>query len=81
MPAVDGLPVGVQLLAPYFWEGRLLNVAHQYQQVGDWHTRPASKPWQPRSPLPSPGAERRPQGRQRTAQAQRIENTTCNGKP
>ncbi len=41
MPAgfVDGLPVGVQLLAPYFQEGRLLNVAHQYQQVSDWHTR------------------------------------------
>lgn len=40
MPAgfVDGLPVGVQLLAPYFQEGRLLNVAHQYQQVTDWHT-------------------------------------------
>ncbi|KAF1061350.1 MAG: Glutamyl-tRNA(Gln) amidotransferase subunit A [Pseudomonas citronellolis] len=39
MPAgfVDGLPVGVQLLAPYFQEGRLLNVAHQYQQVSDWH--------------------------------------------
>ena len=36
---VDGLPVGVQLLAPYFQEGRLLNVAHQYQQVTDWHTR------------------------------------------
>jgi aspartyl-tRNA(Asn)/glutamyl-tRNA(Gln) amidotransferase subunit A len=41
MPAgfVDGLPVGAQLLAPYFHEGRLLNVAHQYQQVTDWHTR------------------------------------------
>jgi aspartyl-tRNA(Asn)/glutamyl-tRNA(Gln) amidotransferase subunit A len=41
MPAgfVDGLPVGVQLLAPYFQEGRLLNVAHRYQQVTDWHTR------------------------------------------
>ena len=41
MPAgfVDGLPVGVQLLAPYFQEGRLLNAAHQYQQVTDWHTR------------------------------------------
>jgi len=34
---VDGLPVGVQLLAPYFQEGRLLNVAHRYQQVSDWH--------------------------------------------
>jgi aspartyl-tRNA(Asn)/glutamyl-tRNA(Gln) amidotransferase subunit A len=41
MPAgfVDGLPVGVQLLAPYFQEGRLLNVAHQYQLHTDWHTR------------------------------------------
>ena len=41
MPAgfVDGLPVGVQLLAPYFQEARLLNVAHQYQQVSDWHQR------------------------------------------
>ncbi|WP_313130280.1 amidase, partial [Stutzerimonas nitrititolerans] len=41
MPAgfIDGLPVGVQLLAPYFQEARLLNVAHQYQQVSDWHTR------------------------------------------
>ena len=39
MPAgfADGLPVGVQLLAPYFQEGRLLNIAHQYQQVTDWH--------------------------------------------
>ena len=41
MPAgfIDGLPVGVQLLAPYFQEARLLNVAHQYQQVSDWHLR------------------------------------------
>ncbi|WP_137818181.1 MULTISPECIES: Asp-tRNA(Asn)/Glu-tRNA(Gln) amidotransferase subunit GatA [unclassified Pseudomonas] len=39
MPAgfVEGLPVGVQLLAPYFQEGRLLNVAHRYQQVSGWH--------------------------------------------
>ncbi|WP_407292221.1 Asp-tRNA(Asn)/Glu-tRNA(Gln) amidotransferase subunit GatA [Stutzerimonas zhaodongensis] len=44
MPAgfIDGLPVGVQLLAPYFQEGRLLNVAHQYQQVTEWHTQAPS---------------------------------------
>ncbi len=44
MPAgfVDGLPVGVQLLGNYFQEGRLLNVAHQYQQVTDWHTQAPS---------------------------------------
>jgi len=34
---VDGLPVGLQLIGNYFDEGRLLNVAHQYQQVSDWH--------------------------------------------
>lgn len=44
MPAgfIDGLPVGVQLLAPYFQEGRLLNVAHQYQQVTGWHKQAPS---------------------------------------
>ncbi len=34
-----GLPVGLQLIAPWFEEGRLLNAAHQYQQVTDWHSR------------------------------------------
>lgn len=33
----DGLPVGLQLMGNYFEEGRLLNVAHQYQQATDWH--------------------------------------------
>jgi aspartyl-tRNA(Asn)/glutamyl-tRNA(Gln) amidotransferase subunit A len=36
---VDGLPVGLQIIGHYFTEGRLLNVAHQYQQVTDWHQR------------------------------------------
>jgi aspartyl-tRNA(Asn)/glutamyl-tRNA(Gln) amidotransferase subunit A len=36
---VDGLPVGLQLIGNYFDEGRLLNVAHRYQQVTDWHRR------------------------------------------
>ncbi len=34
-----GLPVGLQIVGNYFQEGRLLNVAHQYQQRTDWHTR------------------------------------------
>ncbi len=39
---VGGLPVGLQLIGNYFDEGRLLNVAHRYQQVTDWHMqRPA----------------------------------------
>ena len=41
MPAgfIDGLPTGVQLIGNYFREGQLLNVAHQFQQHTDWHTR------------------------------------------
>ncbi len=35
----QGLPVGLQLIGRYFDEGRLLNVAHQYQQTTDWHRR------------------------------------------
>ncbi len=34
-----GLPVGLQLIANYFDEARLLNVAHQFQQATDWHTK------------------------------------------
>ena len=36
---VNDLPVGLQLIGNYFDEARLLNVAHQYQQVTDWHQR------------------------------------------
>ena len=32
-------PVGLQLIGDYFAEDRLLNVAHRYQQVTDWHQR------------------------------------------
>jgi aspartyl-tRNA(Asn)/glutamyl-tRNA(Gln) amidotransferase subunit A len=35
----DDLPVGLQLIGPPLAEGRLLHVAHQYQQVTDWHRR------------------------------------------
>ena len=37
--AKDGpaLPVGLQIIGNYFDEARILNVAHQYQQVTDWH--------------------------------------------
>jgi aspartyl-tRNA(Asn)/glutamyl-tRNA(Gln) amidotransferase subunit A len=36
---VSGLPTGLQLIGNYFAEARLLNVAHQLQQVTDWHLR------------------------------------------
>ncbi len=35
----QGLPVGLQVIGPYFSEGRLLNVAHRFQQATDWHRR------------------------------------------
>lgn len=34
---ISGLPVGMQLIGNYFEEGRLLNVAHQFQQATAWH--------------------------------------------
>lgn len=36
---VDNMPVGLQLIGPHFGEARLLNAAHQLQQVTDWHQR------------------------------------------
>jgi aspartyl-tRNA(Asn)/glutamyl-tRNA(Gln) amidotransferase subunit A len=34
-----GRPVGLQLMANYFDEARMLGAAHQYQQATDWHCR------------------------------------------
>jgi aspartyl-tRNA(Asn)/glutamyl-tRNA(Gln) amidotransferase subunit A len=33
----QGLPVGMQLLAAHFQEERLLQIAHAYQQLTNWH--------------------------------------------
>lgn len=33
----EGKPVGLQVIGNYFAEERLLNIAHQYQLVTDWH--------------------------------------------
>ena len=35
----QGLPVGMQLIANYFDEPRLLNLAHRFQGVTDWHLK------------------------------------------
>ena len=35
----DGLPIGLQISGPRFGEGRVLALAHAYQQATDWHTR------------------------------------------
>lgn len=34
---VNNMPVGLQIIGNYFDEARLLNVAHQYQQITHWH--------------------------------------------
>lgn len=36
---VDNLPVGLQLIGNYFEEAKILNAAHKYQQVTDWHKK------------------------------------------
>lgn len=36
---LEGLPVGMQLIGPAHSEAKLLNVAHQYQQMTDWHDK------------------------------------------
>lgn len=35
---INKLPIGMQLIGNYFDEARMLNVAHQFQTVTDWHT-------------------------------------------
>lgn len=42
---VNGRPVGLHIMGNYFNEARLLNIAHQYQQITDWHLQtPATNP-------------------------------------
>lgn len=35
----QGLPVGLQIIGPYFTEGKLLNIAHRFQMETDWHKK------------------------------------------
>ena len=35
----DGMPIGLQIAGPRFAEGRVLALAHAYQQVTNWHAR------------------------------------------
>ncbi len=34
---VNGMPVGLQIIGNYFAEAKLLNAAHQFQKLTDWH--------------------------------------------
>jgi len=36
---VNNMPAGLQIIGNYFDESRLLNVAHQFQKLTDWHTK------------------------------------------
>jgi aspartyl-tRNA(Asn)/glutamyl-tRNA(Gln) amidotransferase subunit A len=36
---VKDLPVGLQVVGPHFSEARVLQAAHAFQRVTDWHTR------------------------------------------
>jgi aspartyl-tRNA(Asn)/glutamyl-tRNA(Gln) amidotransferase subunit A len=35
----SGLPIGMQISGPHFGEGKVLALAHAYEQATDWHTR------------------------------------------
>ena len=35
----DGLPIGMQLMAPHLGEAQLFSAAHAYQAAASWHTR------------------------------------------
>ena len=39
----NNLPVGLQIIGNSFTEAKMLNVAHQYQQVTDWHIQTPSR--------------------------------------
>ena len=36
---INGLPVGMQIIGNYFSESQLLNIAHKFQQVTDYHLK------------------------------------------
>ena len=36
---IEHKPIGLQLIGDYFQDARLLNAAHRFQQVTDWHLR------------------------------------------
>jgi aspartyl-tRNA(Asn)/glutamyl-tRNA(Gln) amidotransferase subunit A len=36
---VDNKPAGLQIIGNYFDEARMLNIAHQFQQATDWHSK------------------------------------------
>ena len=38
----NNMPVGLQIMGNYFAESKLLNIAHQFQQVTDWHLQTPS---------------------------------------
>jgi len=38
-PSNQAMPVGLQIIGSWFGEAKMLNAAHQYQQVTDWHLR------------------------------------------
>jgi aspartyl-tRNA(Asn)/glutamyl-tRNA(Gln) amidotransferase subunit A len=35
----DGLPIGLQIMAPQFQEEKLLQIGHGYQTITDWHLK------------------------------------------
>ncbi|MBA2934837.1 amidase [Sphingomonas sp. CGMCC 1.13654] len=50
----EGLPIGLCIVGPRFGEGRILSLAHAYEQATAWHLRqPALRPSTPVPPIPA----------------------------
>jgi aspartyl-tRNA(Asn)/glutamyl-tRNA(Gln) amidotransferase subunit A len=47
----SGLPIGLMIAGPHFSEGRVLALAHAYEQATHWHTR--KPPLKPGTPVPA----------------------------
>ena len=54
---LDGLPVGLQLIGPHFEEGRILELAAQYQRATDWHRQRPAVPPHANGPAQSEGID------------------------
>jgi aspartyl-tRNA(Asn)/glutamyl-tRNA(Gln) amidotransferase subunit A len=53
----EGLPIGLMIAGPRFSEGRVLALAHAYEQATQWHTkRPALSPGMVVPPITAKGA-------------------------
>jgi Asp-tRNA(Asn)/Glu-tRNA(Gln) amidotransferase A subunit family amidase len=45
----DRLPIGIQLVGPYFSDGVLLRIGYTFEQTADWNHGVGPEAWHPES--------------------------------